>query len=206
MGYRLYAGMTDMKTTLTMCALLATLAGCTDAQTGTVAGPCGVMWQNRAPNIPFYAPDGRQTSLDDVRLDVTIVAFVAVPASECFTPNPRLKSLAQDVRYVNLPVSVVQISSPDTPLPTSGPASTPPTKIDCKYMVILADPNGYAWKAFGDPKPGDLFLMDWNNQIVERATLDKPGYLPVRAEELGKDIAAFRGWNATKVFDSGRGR
>ncbi len=195
-----------MKTTLLACALITMLAGCADPQTGTVAGPCGVMWKNHVPNIPFYGPDGRQASLDDVRLEVTIVGFVTPPASECFTPNPVLKSLAENVRYINLPVSVVQISRPTSPTPTSGPASTPPNKLDCKYMVILADPDGFAWKAFGDPKPGDVYLMDWNNQIVLRATLDKLGYLPIRAEELGNDVDEFRGWNAAKVFSSSPGK
>lgn len=195
-----------MKVRLLMIFALAALGGCADAQTGTVAGPCGVMWKNHVSNIPFYAPDGRQMSLDDVRLDVSFVYFASVPASDCFKTDPRLRRLVEDVRYVDLPVSAIQISKPATPMPASAPDSTPPTKLDCKYMVILADPEGWAWKAFGDPKPGELFLLDWNNQVVERATIDKPGYLPVRAEQLARDIYAFRGQNVSRAIDRSRGK
>lgn len=172
-------------------ALLFMVVGCGEGESvsGSVQEPDQVIHiGSHVRDMPMKLDSGKETWFSRIRLGVTIVCFTPVSEDGCLQPDPRLRDLASDLRFVDLPVLVLQIGLPGkTSASRPNEARCEQVKSSDRYLVLLRDPGGIAYDAFFQPKPGQLFLLDWCDQIVYISTIDKQGYLPQRAEQLARN-------------------
>lgn len=176
-----------MKTVLILgcvAAVLAMQAGCSGASQGVIQEPKTAYVGYHVPDLPYTTTDGKHDHVKKGYLSVTIVAFVPSDASGQAQPDPALKALSKDVRFVNLPVYVVQVTEASDK--ASGKVALPAGRTDKSGLTVLTDPDRIAAAAYLNPKPNQVFLLDWNNQVVEIASVNDLGYLPQRAEQLGQ--------------------
>ncbi|MHC4707678.1 MAG: TlpA family protein disulfide reductase [Planctomycetota bacterium] len=136
-----------------------------------------------APDIPFTSIDGEETTFDQIRQPIAVVAFTNVSSEKCCPPSPALVSLAS--RFEDLPITVAQVH-----LPTSEhPHRLERSSLHKGGVVTLYDAQRIAWRGFGRPKPGTVLLIDDNDKIVginrELANL-KP--LAAKAQWLGEAV------------------
>lgn len=121
-----------------------------------------------APTVSIRGADGSATTLQAAAQPVYVVAFVhAVDSSGCGF-DPALAQLADDLEPYS--ISVVQITQlgEDHPLAWRQPGRCPPP---VKNRMLLLDPDGVAWRAFGSPEAGTLMVVDDHGQITRTGTM-----------------------------------
>ncbi|MFA6133014.1 MAG: hypothetical protein WC869_03230 [Phycisphaerae bacterium] len=178
-----------MKTiSMAACLGLMILIGCSQSQVGTVQPPKEIYLGYHVPDVPVARPDGRFTTFNKMRLDVTIVAFTTNEGRG--VAESVLVDLANGLKFVDLPVDVVQIVPAESRKSPSGwileKESSP-----ARYLTVLRDPSGIASCAYLNPKPGEVFLLDWNSQVVAKGTVENLGDIPRLAERLGQTMYQF---------------
>ncbi len=136
-----------------------------------------------APDIPFTSTDGEETTFDQIRQPIAVVAFTSVSSETCCPPSPALVSLAS--RFEDLPITVAQVH-----LPTSEhPNRLEHFSLDKEGIVTLYDAQRIAWRGFGSPKPGTVLLIDDNGKIVAiNRELDNLKPLVAKAQWLGEAV------------------
>ena len=164
------------------------LVGCApeaiSSSTGTTRTPGGVGLGSTAHNIPFTTPDGKETSLHKVHLNLMIIAFTRPEKEGCDKLTPQLTALAK--RFESLPITVVQVAVPiqEDPHHLSDKKAV---RIDSDF-ITLCDDDRTAWKAYGKPPIDTAFLVDENHRIDDIANLDELSMLAAKAEQLGEVI------------------
>lgn len=133
--------------------------------------------------MPFTAADGSRTSLSAIRKPVTVVAFTTPPGEYCCWISPKLTRLSN--RLWNLPVTVAQISVPTSPCP-HGTGCSEACGMGDHQLIALCDMDRIAWRAYGKPTSGTVFLLDKNGNIAERATLADIEPVKQKAMTLGE--------------------
>jgi hypothetical protein len=149
-----------------------------------------VEWQGphvgaSARDIPFTATDGTQTTFHEVRAPIALIAFVSPPGDMCCWLSPQLLNLTN--RFENLPVSVAQISMPQSPCP-HGPGCVEMCRLGETKLFSFCDSDGIAWKAYGEPKAGTVILIDQSDKVVATGSLDNLGPMADKAYQMGKDL------------------
>jgi hypothetical protein len=156
------------------------LGGC--AASGVVMGVSGSRVDAMAPDIRYVTPAGAKMSFHWARCPVALVAFTLPGDSAAFQLDPTMVRLAD--RLWDLPVTVAQVS-----LPREG--ATPGTGREAfdlhkSGMMCLYDPDRIAWQAYGQPAPGELFLIDEHGRIVMTGSLTNPQAVLDEARRLGQ--------------------
>ncbi len=136
-----------------------------------------------APDIPFTSTDGEETTFDQIRQPIAVVAFTSVSSETCCPPSPALVSLAS--HFGDLPITVVQVHVPTS----EHPNSLEHYSLDKEGIVTLYDAQRIAWRGFGSPKPGTVLLIDDNGKIVAiNRELDNLKPLVAKAQWLGEAV------------------
>ena len=173
--------------------IITMLAGLVIGLTGCANGPhSGVVGWNKgfssgsfAPDIPFTSAEGKEIRFNEIREPVTILAFTSPPSRNCCSLRPELVELAK--RFRHLPITVVQISLPTTECP-HGPGCSESCNIINENLVTLCDPARIAWKAYNQPKPNTVILIDKNDKIVDIQSINNLKVLADKAEKMGNKI------------------
>ena len=160
-------------------------------------------WNDAAPTIPVRLSDGHVVLLSQASGPTYVVAFVpAADPSGCGI-DPQLAQLADDL--LRFSVSVVQVTQlgQNHPLAAVQPDRCPPP---IKNRMLLLDPEGIGWRAFGSPDAGTLMVVDNRGNIVRTGTMDDliSIYFGARdaASQYAQDQQQFMfGW--TEWFSNG---
>jgi hypothetical protein len=119
-------------------------------------------------NFPVVTTDGQQTSFDELREPIAIVAFVSFSGSQRCRLNRKLVLLAEDLRYRRITVS--QISEPTEKCPySSGCVAT--CNLKDPHLVALCDADRIAWNAYRKPKPNAVVLIDSRGDVAAMSSL-----------------------------------
>jgi len=137
-----------------------------------------------APDIPYMASTGEQTTLNNVRKRIAIVAFTKAPDDACCRLDPRLVKLGE--RFRNASITVAQVSLPTGECP-HGHDCVDACQMAKAPLVALCDTDRIAWDAFGRPKADTAFLIKSSKVIAIRSLNDLQS-IRVKAEELDKDL------------------
>lgn len=138
-----------------------------------------------APDIPFTSAEGKETRFNEIREPVAILAFTSPPSRNCCSLKPELVELAK--RFRHLPITVVQISLPTNECP-HGAGCTKSCEVVNENIVVLCDPARIAWKAYNQPKPNTVILVDKYNKIVDIQPINNLKVLADKAEKMGDQI------------------
>lgn len=167
-----------------MVAGFAVLSGCAGSpKAGTVGWEGRPVPENLAADVPFTSVDGRQTTLDQVREPVMILAFTEASGSQCCWIRPEM--IAVSDRVWTLPITVAQVSLPSGKCP-HGSGCIETCHLQDARLVSLCDQDRVAWKAYHEPKPGTTFLIDKDGKVVESAMIGHLEGLIDKARELGE--------------------
>ena len=172
-----------VKIVLAAAVMMMVLMGCTTSKltSGVVGWHKGFTVGSFAPDIPFISKDGKQTTLHNVRLPIAFLAFIDPDDEECCSLRTELISLSKQFRV--LPITVVQISLPTKKCP-HGPGCMEVSNLDKVAMVALCDPFRIAWRAYGQPKPNTIILVDNNSRLVDIGSFDNLKALVDKAEQM----------------------
>lgn len=175
-----------MKTKL-IVLLLGTLVigftGCTNVSY------CGVVNHGKelssnsfAPDITFVSADGKEIKFNKTRQPIAILAFTSAQSQNCCQPKPELVELAN--RFKSLPIAVAQIYLPTDEC--SYEAGCSECNITSENMVTLFDSERIAWNAYNRPSSNTVILVDKNNKIVHKTSIDNLQVLANKAENMGE--------------------
>lgn len=162
--------------------VITILSGCKSQPTTGVVG-----WQGQfsvgsfAPDIPFTSMNGKRTTLHKIRQPIAIVAFLNMSGQACCWLNPQMVNVAS--RFSGQWVTVVQVSLPTGECP-HGAGCTEICNLDKSRLMALCDKDRVAWKAYDQPEPNTVFLINEDSKIVDIATLDKIKPLTDKAEKM----------------------
>lgn len=169
--------------------IIAALMGCT-----TEPAPMGgVIKLNSdfpvgqyAPDIPFTSTDGKETTFNQMRQPIAIVAFTTVSSEACCPSSPTLVDLAN--RLEDLPITVAQIHLPTSEYPYRQELMEH-YNLSNEGIVTLYDAQRLAWRSFGKPNPNTVLLIDDNGRIVGISKdFDNLKHLRYRARRLGEEV------------------
>ncbi len=149
-----------------------------------------------APDIPFTSMEGKQRTLNKIRMPITILVFTSTPGVVCCRLEPDLLTLAD--RFKKDPITIVQISLPKNKCP-HGSGCSEACNIDDTHLVSLCDANRIAWNAFHQPKPGTVFLVGENGKIAGINSTDNLQSIADRAHELAQDLYPIEDF----IYDEG---
>jgi hypothetical protein len=109
------------------------------------------------------------TTLSQASGPTYVVAFVPAADPSGCGMDPQLAQLADDLRRFS--VSVVQVTQlgQNHPLAAVQPERCPPP---INNRMLLLDPEGIGWRAFGSPDAGTLMVVDNRGNIVRTGTMD----------------------------------
>jgi hypothetical protein len=155
--------------TILIIGAIAALAGCI-AESSCAYGIVG--WNKEfsigsfAPDISLTLANGEQTTLHEVRQPVTILAFISPYTETCQIFRPDLVSIRKQLHV--LPVTVVQVLLPVGECPRRWGHTDVGRLNKYEYDIIaLCDPGRTAWRAYGQPEPDTLVLVDQKSKIVD---------------------------------------
>ena len=181
-----------IKIVLAAAVMMMVLVGCTTSKltSGVVGWHKEFTAGSFAPDIPFISKDGKQTTFHNVRQPIAFLAFIDPDDGECCSLRPELISLSKQFRV--LPITVVQISLPTKKCP-HGSGCMEVGNLDKADMVMLCDPYRIAWRAYGQPKPNTVILVDKNNKLIDIGSFDNLKALVNKAEQMAYavDIQRF---------------
>ncbi len=138
-----------------------------------------------APDIPFTSTDGKETTFNQMRQSIAIVAFTTVSSEACCSSSPTLVDLAS--RLEDLPITVAQIHLPTSEYPYRQELMEH-YSLSNEGIVTLYDAQHLAWRGFGRPNPNTVLLIDDYDRIVCMSKdLDNLKHLTYRARRLGEE-------------------
>lgn len=150
-------GKTWIPATLT---LLAILVGCDPTPSGVVVRS-NAAWPFRyaefTPEIFIERPDGQEVRLDKIAGPFYVLAFITPPPGQPCEIDPAVQKIA-DALYLDS-TDVIQITLPTDACPLdadSRSACRPPER----NLKRFFDPERIAWKAFYEPLPGTVQIID----------------------------------------------
>lgn len=161
----------------------ASVVGCAQPKSGVVGWGSELAPGGFAQDIPFTTADGKRTTFKQVRHSIALVAFTSPPGENCCWVSPELLRLAE--RFAGHQVTVAQVSEPTGECP-HGPGCVEACNLDQGRLVTLCDKDRIAWRAYGQPKPGTVLLVDSSNKIVEVAALGNLGHLAKTAGQMAQ--------------------
>jgi hypothetical protein len=151
---------------------ILTLAACDEPVSKPVSGTVTsavLTKDSNAPDILFVSEKGKPTTFKKTTKPVAILAFVESPGGACGRFIPQLVATAD--RFKGQPITVAQIT-----LPTSKcchkAGCTEVCNIRNGHLVLLCDSKRTAWKAYGQPKPNTVILINDDDKIEAVGTLD----------------------------------
>jgi hypothetical protein len=167
------------------------LSGCATEQgpvAGIIAEPTELSVGRPIPNFPIATADGEQTSFNELREPIAIVAFVSSSGPQCCRLNPKLVSLAGNLRNRN--ITVAQISEPTERCP-HGPGCIATCNLKDPHLVSLCDAEGIAWNAYRRPKPNTVILIDRRGYVAAVSSLTNLEAVLGKARRLAEEVDAF---------------
>jgi hypothetical protein len=174
------------KVAISALVIALVLAGCTPApRTGSVGWEGTIFAGAEARDIPFTASDGTKTTFHKVRGPIAVIAFVSPPPDQCCWISPKLLNLVNE--YRELPISVAEISAPQPKCP-HGPGCMEMCRLGKTQLFAFCDSDRIAWKAYGNPKPGTVIVIDQRDRIVAVGSLDNLKPAADEAYRLGKRL------------------
>jgi len=136
-----------------------------------------------APDIPFTSVDGKETTFDEIRQPIAVLAFTDVSSQTGCTPSPALIDLAS--RFEDLPITVAQVHLPTGEHQTAAEHYN----LHGAGIVTLCDAQHVAWRSFGSPKSNTVLLVDDNGKIVGiNKRVDSLENLAAKAQRLGEAV------------------
>ena len=138
-----------------------------------------------APDIPFTAATGKQTTFNRVRRSIAIVAFTDTPDQGCCRLDPQLVTLGQRFRSASVTVAQISLSSAKCP---HGRGCVETCQLSKTKLVALCDTDRIAWKAFRRPKANTAFLIDDRGRIIDIRPLSDLRPIRSKAEDLNQNI------------------
>lgn len=173
---------------LLLMIVLGLLSSCAydpEAVTGIVSQSEPLRPGTKPSGLVVTTPEGYQRPFILLREPIAIVTFLTVDADQCCWLNPRLVSLADEIRLK--PITVAQISM------TKGQCEHgSDCKIACHltdpHLVSLCDVQGFAAKAYHHPKPGTVFLVNRLDKVDTVGDLSNLDPIIRRATKLAEDL------------------
>jgi peroxiredoxin len=167
------------KITFILClGMSIVLAGCATQPSSGIVG-----WRNEfgigsyAPDIAMMTEKG-ETTLNEKREPVLILAFVPVPEDNLSFIRPELVDLAEEFKV--LPVTVAQVS-----LLSHRPQERHNAfKSKHESVSVLFDDKQVGWNAYRQPAPYTVFLIDGKGKIWSIANIENLKSLVETAEHL----------------------
>jgi hypothetical protein len=170
-------------------AVMLVLAGCASTVPQPMSGVVGYsknyLLGTRAADIPFVSIDGKQTSFEKVSQPIAIIAFTSAPGEACCRLVPELVTLAH--YYRNEPITMAQISLPTTKCP-HGPGCAEYCNINDAHLVSLCDVDRIAWKAYLQPEPNTVFLIDDIYKIIAIESMTNIESITQKAQRLAYEL------------------
>jgi hypothetical protein len=149
------------------------LCGCSaePVHVGTVVETANLeaRFGDSAPTVPVRCTDGSVKTLREATGPTYVVAFVpAADPSGCGI-DPQLAQLADDL--IQFSVAVVQVTQlgQNAPLAALHPGRCPPP---IRNRMLLLDPEGLGWRAFGSPDAGTVMVVSNRGDIVRTSTME----------------------------------
>jgi peroxiredoxin len=167
---------------------MVTLPGCDNKSTYT-SGVVG--WRKEfsigsfAPDIPFMLTNQEQFTLHEVREPVTILIFIKPWTDICCRIRPDLLSLRKEFHV--LPVTVVQILLPVGEC-SHGSGCMNLSNFDNYDIILLCDIDGVAWRAYGQPDPNTVILINQKSKIVDIQKIENLKIVAEKAYWMARDI------------------
>ena len=140
------------------------------------------------PDFPVVTAEGKEIRFSEVREPTTIVAFVSSTGDKCCWLNPKLVSLAEELRHYR--IGVAQISEPTDKCP-HGPGCVATCKLQDPHLISLCDAERRAWKAYRQPEPDTVVLINYRGEVESVASLSELETIVKKARHLA---AEFEGW------------
>jgi hypothetical protein len=154
----------------------AMAAGCSRTTRENVVVSYRKPWPFRGepyvPDVLVMNSKGKEASYIDRCGPFFLMTFIEPPAGKPCHIDPRVQELAGKVRAKDLTVVQVVLPTEDCPL---GPEAVASCADGEENIRRLFDPERIAWRAYYQPEPGTLFLIDRINLlpvIVVETTLD----------------------------------
>ena len=164
---------------------LMVTGGCNPAPRAGIVGWEGIVPGSLVKDIPFTAMDGTKTTFHKVRGPIAILAFTKTPPDKCCWVSPQLVNLTN--QFQGLPVSVAQISLPTGKCP-HGPGCTEMCRLGETQLFSFCDTDRIAWKAYGEPTPGTVILIDQKDKVIATGSLDNLKPVTDKAHEMGQKL------------------
>lgn len=178
------------KLTISLVVLVGALVltGCATEQSpiaGVIQRPEALAVGRNTPDFPVVTAEGQETSFGKVRKKVAIVAFVSPQGAQCCWLNPDLVSLAGELR--DRPITVAQISQPTEKCP-HGPGCVATCNLEDPHVVSLCDADRIAWRAYQEPGPNTVVLVDYKGRVAQVAQLADLEMVAGKARQLADDV------------------
>ncbi len=141
------------------------------------------------PNFSVVTVDGQQTSFNELHEPIAIVAFVSFRGSQRCWLNPKLVSLAKDLRYRR--ITVTQISEPDEKCPHNTGCVVVTCYLKDPHLVVLCDADRIAWNAYRKPKPNTVVLIDSKGNVAAINSLANLEAVIVKASQMVNEVEAY---------------
>ncbi len=140
------------------------------------------------PNFPVITTDCQLTSFDELCEPIAIVAFVSFNGSQRCWLNPKLLSLAEDLRYRH--ITVTQISEPTEKYP-HGTGCVTTCNLKDPHLLVLCDADRIAWNAYYKPMPNTVVLVDSKGDVAAIGNLANLEVIVAEADRLVGEVEAF---------------
>jgi len=141
-----------------------------------------------APDFPVVTADGKETRFSEIREPTSVVAFVSPTGNNCCWLDPKLVSLAQELR--NRRVSVAQITEPTDACPL-GPGSVATCDLTDSHLMSLWDTERRAWEAYREPQPNTVVLINYRGEVELVVPLAELDTVVKKAREVA---AMYEAW------------
>lgn len=164
------------------------LAGCRHpTPTGTVIAaqpPWLFHYAQYAPRISVERPDGSEIKLNKVGGPFFIVGFISPPGKDPGYISPAIQKIADSLWLDSIDVIQITLPTRNCPLKARSIVACPPPT---RNLHRFFDPKQIAWRAFNEPKPGTLLLINRRNLmpiIDTRGTVEDSSWLVHRSGQL----------------------
>lgn len=174
-------------TILTLALLV--FSGCQQTAPEPVAGVVGYAKDlpigTYSPRVAFTSAEGKQTTLRKASEPISIIAFVSSTGQVCCRIDPSLAEMAE--KFKDELITVVQISLPTSDC-SHGPGCVEVCNLFDRHLVLLCDQDKVAWRAYGQPKPNTVFLINEENEVVAVESIADLKEVEVKAKQLSDEI------------------
>lgn len=167
-----------------LLAVALLVAGCQEGQVlreGTVLGESAKLAEmGPSMDLAFKTADGREMRLSQTTYPLMFVGFISPPTETCCFLDSRLTELSTDFMFS--PASIVQMSLPTADCP-HGAGCFEVCSLPKIHMMALCDAQKIAWKQYGQPKAGTVFLVH-RGRIIDKASIDNLDTLRQKATDM----------------------